>query len=312
MHEEMRKYLPIYEETASHIWMTLQTLLLNFLIYAYGMLVQKTAVHIVQNRICEQCTVQVQNLKSSFPIVAIFARYAFFAKAEQNSTKSIQTNSRYSFCFLWLQKITVKGVGRGPTLAWPGWKQSVIAVEVDMGRLETSRFKKCYANCVLLYFPSTEIKSAFNVYWHCGGASGLSCTELSIWEFPFLRGVCWQRWTSIWYSEKGMPQKDTLDNLRTPVCFRIPSSSFTSVSIFSVWCYSSVLYLNDYCIPSPVAGVLDEPWSQLAPLSLHTLKPCPSYVAWRAGMATPLSGFSWVRFVYNSQPSTVVKTSWRV
>ena len=57
-----------------------------------------------------------------------------------------------------------KGVGPGMTLAWPGWKQSVIAVEVDTGRLETSRFKKCYANCVLLYFPSTEIKSAFNVY----------------------------------------------------------------------------------------------------------------------------------------------------
>ncbi len=60
--------------------------------------------------------------------------------------------------------VSNKGVGRGPTLAWPGWKQSVIAVEVDTGRLETSRFKKCYANCVLLYFPSTEIKSAFNVY----------------------------------------------------------------------------------------------------------------------------------------------------
>jgi hypothetical protein len=60
--------------------------------------------------------------------------------------------------------IETKGVGRGATLAWPGWKQSVIAVEVDTGRLETSRFKKCYANCVLLYFPSTEIKSAFNVY----------------------------------------------------------------------------------------------------------------------------------------------------
>jgi hypothetical protein len=126
------------------------------------------------------------------------------------------------------------------TLAWPGWKQSVIAVEVDTGRLETSRFKKCYANCVLLYFPSTEIKSAFNVYWHGGGAAGLSCTELSIWEFPFLRGACWQGWTCKWYCEKGMPQKDTLDNLRTPVCFRIPSSSFTSVSIFSVSCYSIV------------------------------------------------------------------------
>jgi hypothetical protein len=37
-----------------------------------------------------------------------------------------------------------------------------------------------------------------------------------------------------------MPQKDTLDKLRTPICFRILSMSFTSVSIFSVCCYSSV------------------------------------------------------------------------
>ena len=145
------------------------------------------------------------------------------------------------------------------TLAWPSWKQSDIAVEVDTGRLETSRFKKCCTNCVLLYFPSTEFKSAFNVYWHDGGAAGLSCTELSIWEFPFLRGVCWQGWTSIWYCEKGMPQKDTLDNLRTPVCFRILSMSFTSVSIFSVWCYSSVSIsmiltnvLNSDCICWPL------------------------------------------------------------
>ena len=35
---------------------------------------------------------------------------------------------------------------------------------VDMARLETSRFKKCCENCVLLYYPSTELKSAFNVY----------------------------------------------------------------------------------------------------------------------------------------------------
>jgi hypothetical protein len=40
-----------------------------------------------------------------------------------------------------LTKCTVntKGVGRGPTLAWPGWKQSVIAVEVDTGRLDGSK-----------------------------------------------------------------------------------------------------------------------------------------------------------------------------
>jgi hypothetical protein len=133
-----------------------------------------------------------------------------------------------------------KGVGRGPTLAWPGWKQPDISVKVDTARLEAGQFKNCCMECVLLYYPSTEFKSAFNVYWHSEGAAGLSCTELSIWEFPFLRGVCWQGCTSIWYCEKGMPQKDTLDNLRTPVCFRIPSTSFTSVSIFSVWCYSSV------------------------------------------------------------------------
>jgi hypothetical protein len=30
-----------------------------------------------------------------------------------------------------------KGVGPGPTLAWPGWKQPDIPVEVDTGRLET-------------------------------------------------------------------------------------------------------------------------------------------------------------------------------
>jgi hypothetical protein len=34
---------------------------------------------------------------------------------------------------------TPKGVGPGPTLAWPGWKQPDIPVEVDMDRLETSR-----------------------------------------------------------------------------------------------------------------------------------------------------------------------------
>ncbi len=51
----------------------------------------------------------------------------------------------------------------------------------------------------------------------------------------------------------------------------------------------------------PVARVLDEPYSQLSPLSGGTGPPvdigwncvrCPSYVAWQAGMATPLSWLS--------------------
>jgi hypothetical protein len=36
-----------------------------------------------------------------------------------------------------LSKIMRKGVGPGPTLAWPGWKQPDIPVEVDTVRLET-------------------------------------------------------------------------------------------------------------------------------------------------------------------------------
>jgi hypothetical protein len=34
--------------------------------------------------------------------------------------------------------VPIKGVGPGPTLAWPGWKQPDIPVEVDTDRLETS------------------------------------------------------------------------------------------------------------------------------------------------------------------------------
>ena len=37
------------------------------------------------------------------------------------------------------EDVLLKGVGPGPTLAWPGWKQPDIPVEVDTGRLETSR-----------------------------------------------------------------------------------------------------------------------------------------------------------------------------
>jgi hypothetical protein len=48
------------------------------------------------------------------------------------------------------------GVGRGPTLAWPGWKQPDISVKVDTARLEAGQFKKCCMECVLLYYPNTE------------------------------------------------------------------------------------------------------------------------------------------------------------
>ncbi len=57
-----------------------------------------------------------------------------------------------------------KGVGRRPTLAWPGWKPPDISVKVDTARLEAGQFKKCSMACVLLYYPRTEFQSTFNVY----------------------------------------------------------------------------------------------------------------------------------------------------
>jgi hypothetical protein len=57
-----------------------------------------------------------------------------------------------------------KGVGPGPTLAWPGWKQPDISVKVDTARLEAGQLKKCCMECVILYYPSTEFQSTFNVY----------------------------------------------------------------------------------------------------------------------------------------------------
>jgi hypothetical protein len=60
--------------------------------------------------------------------------------------------------------VFAKGVGRGPTLAWPGWKQPDISVKVDTARLEAGQFKKCCMECVELYYPSTEFQSTFNVY----------------------------------------------------------------------------------------------------------------------------------------------------
>jgi hypothetical protein len=60
--------------------------------------------------------------------------------------------------------VVAKGVGPGPTLAWPGWKQPDISVKVDTARLEAGQFKKCWMECVLLYYPRTEFQSTFNVY----------------------------------------------------------------------------------------------------------------------------------------------------
>ncbi len=72
--------------------------------------------------------------------------------------------------------------------------------------------QKCWGRRCL--FIIRRMRLLNSLIWHGEGAAGLSCTELSFWEFPFLRGGgrgCWQGGNSIWYCVNGMPQKETLD-----------------------------------------------------------------------------------------------------
>ncbi len=106
-----------------------------------------------------------------------------------------------------------KGVGHSTTLAWPGWKQPDIPVEVDTARLETSRTD------TVKELPGYSVQNC---------PSG----NFAFWVGAVGRG---RR-----YCEKGIPQGTPWTVLRTPVSLRILSTSFISVSIFSVCCYSSV------------------------------------------------------------------------
>jgi hypothetical protein len=72
-------------------------------------------------------------------------------------------------------------------------------------------------------------------------------------------------------------QKETLENVRTPVCFRILSSSLTSVSIFSVCCYSIVSISVSILLPFRcllyvyINSVLRLHWKNWQLLQLRTL-----------------------------------------
>jgi hypothetical protein len=52
------------------------------------------------------------------------------------------------------ENITAKGVGPGPTLAWPGWKQPDISVKVDTARLEAGQLKNVAWN---VYYCTTPV-----------------------------------------------------------------------------------------------------------------------------------------------------------
>ncbi len=60
---------------------------------------------------------------------------------KQHTQKSDKNSKKKLLGLRGLRRSAVirKGVGPGPTLAWPGWKQPDIPVEVETDRLETSR-----------------------------------------------------------------------------------------------------------------------------------------------------------------------------
>ncbi len=93
----------------------------------------------------------------------------------------------------------------------------------------------------MYYFTTLLLNSRvllmyYTVYWNGVGAAGLSCTELSIWEFLFLRGTCRQGgivYDIVWME---IPRKDTLDNVAYTWCFisywRLsPQLSVVSISV---------------------------------------------------------------------------------
>jgi hypothetical protein len=55
--------------------------------------------------------------------------------------------------------VCTEGVGPSATLAWPGWKQPDIPVEVDTARTATCRFKNGFAKCVLQYYTALVVNS---------------------------------------------------------------------------------------------------------------------------------------------------------
>ncbi len=75
-----------------------------------------------------------------------------------------------------------------------GWgrrhKSSIKRVGGTISQLHRKKFS-FYCHC-MLYISSPEFESNLSVYWNGFGAAVLSCTDLSIREFPFLRGVCRQ------------------------------------------------------------------------------------------------------------------------
>ncbi len=153
---------------------------------------------------------------------------------------SLSNYKRIPLLYPWpFLSVIIKGVGPSTTLAWPGWRQPDISVKVDTAQLGRDRFKKYCVKCVFLYYSSNEFESTFNVYWHRERTAGLSCTELSFWEFPFLKGAG-RRGRIVYDIVNGMPQKETLDSAAFTCMLRILSTSLTWVLIFSVWCYSSV------------------------------------------------------------------------
>ncbi len=122
-------------------------------------------------------------------------------------------------------RVYTKGVGPSTTLAWPGWKEPDIPVEVDTAWLETSRTD------TVKELPGYSVQNS-------PSGSFLS------WGGPAGRGGI------VWYCVNGIPQKDTRDwgtVLRTPVAFvsyRRLSSQF-QFSLSAV----TLVYLSQWFTP---------------------------------------------------------------
>ncbi len=73
-----------------------------------------------------------------------------------------------------------KGVGPGPTLAWPGWKQPDISVKVDTARLEAGQFKNVAWN---VYYCKTPVLNSRVLLMYTDTVKELPGYPVQSWNF---------------------------------------------------------------------------------------------------------------------------------
>ncbi len=155
--------------------------------------------------------------------------------------------------------VRAKGVGRGPTLAWPGWKQPDISVKVDTARLEAGQLKKCCMECALLYYPVLNSRVLLMYTDTVKELPGYPVQNSPSWSFLFWGGSVGRGGLVYDIVRRGCPRRTpwtTCVHLYAFVFYRRHSPPFQ----FSL-SGATLVYLSQWCgLPLAVYGCAHKPY----------------------------------------------------